>query len=88
MRAGTTFTPICFICGVGRRALGFVIAADNGGRFVPVAITTGSGAAVTAGGAGLEPAIEVVLRNGRVLRLPAGVSPARAGALADLLERS
>ena len=47
-----------------------------------------SGAAVTAGGAGLEPAIEVVLRNGRVLRFPAGVSPARAGALADLLERS
>jgi len=63
-------------------------AADSGGRFVPVAIATGSGAAVTAGGAGLEPVIEVVLRNGRVLRLPAGVSPARAVALADLLERS
>jgi transposase len=63
-------------------------AADTGSRFVPVAIATGSGAAVMAGGAGLEPMIEVVLRNGRVLRLPAGVSPARAVALAELLERS
>jgi hypothetical protein len=54
---------------------------------VPVAIATGSGATVTSGGAGLEAMIEMVLRNGWVLRSPAGVSPVRAGALTDLLER-
>jgi hypothetical protein len=32
--------------------------------------------------------IEVVLRNGRVLRLPDGVAPARVAALADMLEGS
>jgi transposase len=64
------------------------VAADAGSRFVPVAIPTGNGAAVvTAGGAGLGPVVEVVLRNGRVLRLPEGVAPARAVALADALER-
>ena len=62
-------------------------AADNEPRFVPVAITTDTGA-VTSGGAGREPTIEVVLRNGRVLRLPKGVAPARAVALADALERT
>ena len=55
---------------------------------MPVAIATGDGAAaVTADGVGLGPVIEVVLRNGRVLRLPEGVAPARAVALADALER-
>jgi transposase len=64
------------------------VVADAGYRFVPVAIATGNGAAaVTAGGAGLGPVVEVVLRNGRVLRLPEGVAPARAVALADALER-
>jgi hypothetical protein len=29
---------------------------------------------------------EVVLRNGRMLRVPEGVAPSRAGALADALE--
>jgi len=37
-------------------------------------------------GADDEPVIEVVLRNGRVLRVPEGVAPARAVALADALE--
>jgi transposase-like protein len=32
------------------------------------------------------PIIELVLRNGRVLRLPEGVAPARAAALAEALE--
>jgi transposase len=63
------------------------VAADDTARFVPVAIATGNGAAaVTADGVGLGPVIEVVLRNGRVLRLPEGVAPARAVALADALE--
>jgi hypothetical protein len=30
--------------------------------------------------------LEVVLRNGRMLRVPEGVAPSRAGALADALE--
>jgi hypothetical protein len=38
--------------------------------------------------AGHEPVIEVVLRNGRLLRLPEGVAPARAAMVADALERS
>ena len=64
------------------------VAAAETARFVPVAIATGDGAAaVTADGVGLGPVIEVVLRNGRVLRLPEGVAPARAVALADALER-
>ena len=37
-------------------------------------------------GAGLGLVIEVVLRNGRVLRVPEGVAPARAVVLADALE--
>jgi hypothetical protein len=50
-------------------------------------IATGdSVTAVTAGGASLGLVIEVVLRNGRVLRVPEGVAPARAVALADALE--
>ncbi len=63
------------------------VAADDGTRFVPVAIAPGNDAvAVTAGSAGFGPVIEVVLRNGRVMRLPEGVAPARAVALADALE--
>jgi hypothetical protein len=30
--------------------------------------------------------LEVVLRNGRVLRVPEGVAPSRVGSLADALE--
>jgi transposase len=63
------------------------VAPNDGSRFVPVAIATGdSVTAVTAGGASLGLVIEVVLRNGRVLRVPEGVAPARAVALADALE--
>ena len=62
-------------------------AADDGVQFVPVTITAARGASrVSAGGCDVEPAIEVVLRNGRVLRVPDGVAPARAGALADAIE--
>jgi transposase len=62
---------------------------EGGPRFLPVSVAAGTGGAaagVPAGAAGLGPAIEVVLRNGRVLRLPDGVAPARAVALADALE--
>jgi transposase len=63
------------------------VAPDDGSRFVPVAVATGdSVTAVTVNGAGLGPMIEVVLRNGRLLRVPEGVAPARAVALADALE--
>ena len=63
------------------------VAADDAGRFVPVSIAAGNGAAaVTTDGVGLGPVIEVLLRNGRVLRVPEGVSPARTVALADALE--
>ena len=63
------------------------IASEDGSRFVPVAVGAACGAAAaTVRGADLEPVIEVVLRNGRVLRLPEGVAPARAVILADALE--
>jgi hypothetical protein len=42
--------------------------------------------AVAAGAVGVGSVIEVVLRNGRVLRLSDGVTPARAVILADALE--
>jgi transposase len=59
----------------------------EGARFMPVAIVTGAETAtVVAKGGGRDAIIEVVLRNGRVLRLPDGVAPARAMALADALE--
>src|SRR5947208_15601695 len=55
--------------------LGYSVAAvgQTEGRFV--------------GQVGLPQVIEVVLRNGRLLRLPEGVTPARAVVLADALER-
>jgi transposase len=63
------------------------VAPNDGSRFVPIAVAAGdSVTAVTVSGAGLGLAIEVVLRNGRVLRVPEGVAPARAVALADALE--
>jgi transposase len=60
---------------------------DGGCGFVPVAVApdgVAMGAGRRAGAA--EPVIELVLRNGRILRLPAGVAPGRAAALADALE--
>lgn len=63
------------------------VGADTRARFVPVAVAMGNEAAAVAGdGVGLGPVIEVVLRNGRVLRLPEGSTPARAVVLADALE--
>ena len=69
------------------RAGALSVAADRRARFVPVAVAMGNeAAAVTRDGVGLGPVIEVVLRNGRVLRLPESVTPARAVILADALE--
>jgi transposase len=61
--------------------------ADDRARFVPVAVARGNEAsAERAEAVGVGSMIEVVLRNGRVLRLPEGVTPARAVILADALE--
>jgi transposase len=61
--------------------------ADDECRFAPVAIAPVDGAVLARRpAAGGEPVIEVVLRNGRVLRLPDGVATARAVTLADALE--
>jgi hypothetical protein len=40
----------------------------------------------TAGSYTADTRLEVVLRNGRMLRVPEGVTPSRAWALADALE--
>jgi len=71
---------------VGGRAAQMMPAGD----FAPVVIASdGSVAGATRSDAGADGAvIELVLRNGRVLRLPAGVAPARVAALADVLEGS
>jgi len=63
--------------------LGYSVAAvaQTECRFVPLAV------AAEGGQVGLPQVIEVVLRNGRLLRLPEGVTPARAVVLADALER-
>lgn len=63
-------------------------APAEGSRFVPVTIAARPDTeALLAKAAGPGSIAEVVLRNGRVLRLPDGVAPARATALADALER-
>jgi transposase len=61
-----------------------------GSDFAPLVIASDGGVArATRSDAGADGAvIELVLRNGRVLRLPAGVALARVAALADVLEGS
>lgn len=62
-------------------------AAKDRVQFVPVGVSTaGGGSAASSRGHDVNFAIEVALRNGRVLRVPDGVAPARASALADALE--
>jgi transposase len=66
------------------------VAPAEDGRFAPVVLASDGGLprrARSDADAG-EAAIELVLRNGRVLRLPAGVAPARVAGLADMLEGS
>ena len=56
-------------------------------RFAPVSIVTGADPTPTpATPAKDRPVIEVVLRNGRVLRLRESVAPGDAASLADALE--
>ena len=66
---------------------GVLSKADEECGFAPVTIASVDGAVVASRTAmGVGPVIEVVLRNGRVLRLPEGVAPTRAVMLADALE--
>jgi transposase len=51
-------------------------------RAVPVSIVRRD----TADSASADARLEVVLRNGRMLRVPEGVTPSHVGALADALE--
>jgi transposase len=59
---------------------------DDEARFVPVAVTAQSNAPVMLESDGGGAMLEVVLRNGRVLRLPDCAVPARVAHLADALE--
>jgi transposase len=62
-------------------------AGQSGSQFVPVAVASGGGwGSVPKDVAVPSLPIELVLRNGRVLRLAESVPPARAAALADALE--
>jgi transposase len=67
--------------------------SEDGVDFVPVTIAPARRAVAvsmvprdTAGSAIADTRLEVVLRNGRTLRVPDGVAPSRVGALADALE--
>ena len=58
-------------------------------RFVPIAVAPAESKVCEQPKAAVDdapPKIELVLRNGRVLRLPEDVTPARAAALAEALE--
>jgi transposase len=60
---------------------------DGEARFVPVAVAApGSGPAMRESDAVVGVMVEVVLRNGRILRLSDGVVPGRVAQLADVLE--
>ncbi len=69
-----------------RQAREGLLSDRAGGQFAPVTVTTPRSSA------GAEPtmacgsAIEVRLRNGRVLRVPDGITPARLAQLAEALE--
>jgi transposase len=63
------------------------VGTPGAAGFVPIAIGKANGpGAMTSNGVVLGSLTEVVLRNGRVLRLAEGVTPARAADLADALE--
>jgi transposase len=58
-------------------------------QFVPIAVSPAESQAcepLKAAVGEAPPIIELVLRNGRILRLPECVTPARAAALAEALE--
>ena len=56
------------------------VARENHARFTPVALIEGNNRSTAAG------VIEVVLCNGRVLRVPDAVAPSRVLQLAEVLE--
>ena len=63
------------------------VAPDGEARFVPVSVAAESSVAGLAGDdAGVGSVVEVMLRNGRVLRLPEGLAPRRVALLADALD--
>jgi transposase len=61
-------------------------ARAEGFRFVPVRLATRADAVAPEASGGAASAIEVVLRNGRVLRVPEGAALAQVVTLADALE--
>jgi transposase len=66
---------------------GKLSAPDGEARFVPIAIAAQSSLPITPeSDAGAGAVLEVVLRNGRVLRLPDCAAPARVAQFADALE--
>src|SRR5262245_1869603 len=68
-----------------RQARNGLLSGGDGPRFVPVAVAAAPEAAgvTVQPGAGVGPLIEVVLRNGRLLRVPEGIAPACVVALAN-----
>jgi transposase len=64
------------------------VASDGEARFVPVTVAAEIGVTRATGSdeSGAGSVVEVVLRNGRVLRLSERVVPGRAALLADALE--
>jgi transposase len=69
------------------RTGGLSVAPDGEARFVPVSVAAEcSVAGPTGGDAGIGLVVEVVLRNGRVLRVSEGVALRRVALLADALE--
>ena len=69
--------------------LGAAVAVAPERRFVPIAVAPAESKICEQPKAAVGdavPIIELVLRNGRLLRLPEDVTPARAAALAQALE--
>jgi len=64
------------------------VAPDGAARFTPVAVATEGSAAFSARNDDGGSIVEVVLRNGRLLRLSDRVAAGRAALLADALEGS
>ncbi len=63
-----------------------VLSDAVGAQFAPVAVTMPPSSAAVEPETGSGSAIEVRLRNGRVLRVPDGIAPARLAQLAEALE--
>ena len=74
---------------LGLLGYGVAAVAQTECRFVPIAVAAEGGQVGLPQKAAVDASlvIELVLRNGRLLRLPEGVTPARAVVLADALER-